>query len=527
MSEPTGLESTPQEFDFMTLLTGGATMTPSVDLITELIREAFPVDFGDLPLYIVLSSRLNGALGSMAIVHGCVNRDLDLTVRDHVPTWRGRGPAVLVNDIGIIEFYGPVAAPTVIASVVVHEGAHVIELDYLADYRTSQPAPDPVQLVMREVELERFMEERPTGRQLALDMLIDFDLHGIRFLRIMLHLHHRVSRRGVYLPLNRPFQHPHHSNIGWYAALLTDEMCAMETASAAEILGTPAPEKFVELWESDRTTFEAFLASHFAKPKPIQKGETTMRTLDKILDALAKRLVHRRTETVKGFTALAAALADGKAPDVEKVERILIDANKSAEDLKVEVDRVLHRRGLAKIAGERPALEAEQAVLNEQARVLIAEREAAEKAYQEGMHAVGARQAGVTEGLRVINAAVSELVTDPDDDGSQLSTFLAPLVEKQQTLRSRNDELKRELLRVEAAMDEKRKQTIAEEMEGPRGRYLSPDNPQVKRAIAAALAPEMAALDKNGAERLAVQAELRELDKQIEAARRAFVPLVA
>jgi len=497
-----------------------------MERVKTLIVRAFPGEFAGLPFYVLLASAVpDNALGTLIGCHGYSAETLDLQLKEYLP-WAGRGPCVVINDRSIRADYGDVAAPVAIAGSVVHEATHIMVEGWLPGYRPEAPEPDPVYVQFTKIVF-RAVLEKPATELSTLALRHDFDRHGPDWLRVMLHLRHRVLKQGLYLPLNRPFQQSYHSNILWYDAVLASECLAMEAATAAEILATPAPEKFLEQFEEDELEFRVFLAVHVAR-QILEKEHMSMfgmtKNLSKLVDTLGERLGRRKAETARSFTELCIQLADGKSPAIEAVEEVLLSANKTADDLRDGVAKVLHRRELSKIAGERAAIEGQLAALEKKEAEKTSAFEAVKQTLVRDITAILGQKSELAERLRKVEQARDELVADTDD--GQLETALAPLTTARQKLRGRLDELRQEVSQIEVRMDEKREQAIQEEKDGARGRFFVPDSEYAKRAIAKAVAPLMDDLNRNGDERLSTQAALRDLDRKVEETRKAFVPSV-
>ena len=64
-------------------------------------------DLAHVPLYIVPQSQLPSVCGTAKHCHAYTTPSLDLYFRDHMRSWRGRGPCMLINDRGVYEDTDP------------------------------------------------------------------------------------------------------------------------------------------------------------------------------------------------------------------------------------------------------------------------------------------------------------------------------------------------------------------------------------------------------------------------------------
>ena len=77
---------------------------PTENETTKLLRKIAPADIGGHPLYLAFSSSLPRDLRPPESVWGMHSPALDLGLRAWLESrgeWRGRGPAIVVNDLSI------------------------------------------------------------------------------------------------------------------------------------------------------------------------------------------------------------------------------------------------------------------------------------------------------------------------------------------------------------------------------------------------------------------------------------------
>ncbi len=60
-------------------------------------------DLAGIPIYMVPQSSLPPDWGSADRCFGYTTPSLDLYLREHISEWRGRGPAVVINDVALAE----------------------------------------------------------------------------------------------------------------------------------------------------------------------------------------------------------------------------------------------------------------------------------------------------------------------------------------------------------------------------------------------------------------------------------------
>lgn len=145
--------------------------------------------------------------------------------------WFGPGPQIVLcggDDLGVF----------------IHELAHVLPFEPRRD-----AIDDPMFASFRRLTLTRWAAE-PT---IPADKP-KWTGHDLDFIRTVCHLHGRVNMSGRMLCLSEiPFAgEPYGLSPSWkYLSALGDEPERMASKSFREILATPAPNSFLELWKRD------------------------------------------------------------------------------------------------------------------------------------------------------------------------------------------------------------------------------------------------------------------------------------
>jgi hypothetical protein len=219
-----------------------------VQKVEALCYRLAPHDLGTDPLYIVRQSRIPPELGGRSICGGFTSPRLDLYLQTVIaPAWRGRGPCLVVNDTDFLPTMDSQDIETEFLGVVVHELAHVLERPHVL-------APFPVSIEPARIQFEAIClgnmmsaEATPEEESFA------FVGHGINFIRIVLHLCHRAKQSDMWLTpaglcAGRQYGLSHANR---YRAALGDEPQRLAHASFREIIATPAPSEFSQIWTED------------------------------------------------------------------------------------------------------------------------------------------------------------------------------------------------------------------------------------------------------------------------------------
>jgi len=213
----------------------------------SLCRTVAPLDLGDVPLYIVPQSRLPDELGGKSVCDGFTAPCLDLYLQDVIgPAWRGRGPGMVVNDTDFSERMDADDLESAVSGIVLHELAHILERPAL--YRDRQ-GDDPMRVQFEALCMGDAVAHEPAPAETA----APFQGHGLRFIRIALHLRHRAEMAGTLVSLSGHcagsqygLSHPNR-----YREALGDEPARLADRRIREILDAEYPEAFWCLWTAD------------------------------------------------------------------------------------------------------------------------------------------------------------------------------------------------------------------------------------------------------------------------------------
>jgi len=212
-----------------------------------LCRRIAPLDLGALPLYIVPQSRLPDELGGQSVCDGFTSPSLDLYLREVIgPAWRGRGPCMVIGDTKFSARMEADEMELAFFSIALHELAHIIERPRL--YHERQGV-DPMRLLFEALCVGRAVAEELSPHAAAAAT----EVHGLRFIRAMLHLRHRAALAGALIPLygycaDRQYGLSHPNR---YREALGDEPARLANRRIREILDAELPEAFSRLWAED------------------------------------------------------------------------------------------------------------------------------------------------------------------------------------------------------------------------------------------------------------------------------------
>lgn len=215
-----------------------------------------PIDFRKLPFYAMPASKLSMAYRvSAKHTGGYYSRCLGPSFKDEHPRWCGDGVGVVVNDLlfDSLRAKKPELADVVFAmqcEAMVHEMAH--GLDDLAAGSYATQSHDYGNAVVSLLVLADQRQKIPTCPPTP-SALVD-DGHGLRFIRTMSHLHHRLHRAGIAID-------PDHASCAGdtygvspfaaYVAALGNEPQEWRHGAFSEILALPYPQAIVDLWAED------------------------------------------------------------------------------------------------------------------------------------------------------------------------------------------------------------------------------------------------------------------------------------
>ena len=214
-------------------------------------------DLGETPLYVVPQSSLPAECGDGDYAYGYTTPSLDIYLASHIPDYRGRGPCMVINDIGLAEDYEPVDIAYLTQATVLHELAHILDRPMLFEDRSGV---DPNKLLF-----ESLVVANATQLPSRADIPLYFG-HGHSFIRISLHLCHRAQQAGVHISTAAICAGHRYglSHASFYAEALGDEPARCADMTFSQIMATKPPPAFSHRWRVD------FIEYH--DRFPLQKG---------------------------------------------------------------------------------------------------------------------------------------------------------------------------------------------------------------------------------------------------------------
>jgi hypothetical protein len=187
-------------------------------------------------VYVLLQSELPADRGRQSCAGGFTSPTLDLQYRDVIAgRWRGRGPALVVNDVQLNELPEIDRAP-LLRSVALHEAAHVFERPRLVEALPADDAADPV-------GASRLLSSLCDA---GLSAAAEAAMHAVGFTRVACHVAARAMGLGAFDPglVVGGWSRPRHSGYFHLASLLGDELDAHRGSTFAEIRTLPVPPAF-------------------------------------------------------------------------------------------------------------------------------------------------------------------------------------------------------------------------------------------------------------------------------------------
>lgn len=196
-----------------------------------------------VPLYILPQSEMTVELGT-AHHYAFTTPRTDLMFRDQIDPWLGRGPCIVVNDLGLAEDFDPIDLLYVTLNCVLHELAHILD-------RPALYAEDPGDT----------LERMQFDRLVAIDVLNSppraelpaYYGHTASFIRISIHLAYRATLAGFDTKPGGIFQGHRHglSPAAMYEEALGDEPESKSSLCMGELRDIPPPAAFSKLWQAD------------------------------------------------------------------------------------------------------------------------------------------------------------------------------------------------------------------------------------------------------------------------------------
>ena len=219
------------------------------------IRDRIEKEFADMlgpdlkanaarAVYVVLMSE-TAILSADADFSGLHEPAMAGWFRDTIsPRWKGLGPTFLLHDLHIAESGD--TAHDLFVGTAIHELAHVINFPglYSRDSESdAQPLPDGfVNVVVTSPGLDN--QSTRHG-------------HGVAWLRLCIHLTHRMQARGwdIALPFVVDREHYGYSSTSCYRRALGDEPARLAEVPLTTITSIDPPKLFSDLWIADVTNW--------------------------------------------------------------------------------------------------------------------------------------------------------------------------------------------------------------------------------------------------------------------------------
>ncbi len=216
------------------------------------LRAQLEVEFSDLlapdlaanaarAVYIVLVSE-TAILSADADFSGLHEPSMAGWFRDIIgPRWKGLGPTILLHDLHIAESGGDTSHELFVGTAI-HELAHALSSPglYSRDSESdAQPLPDG------------FVNVVATSP--GLDNQSARHGHGVAWLRLCIHLTHRMQARGwdIGLPFVIDRVHYGYQSTSLYRRALNDEVTQLASTPLTTIKNIAPPQPFLDLWNSD------------------------------------------------------------------------------------------------------------------------------------------------------------------------------------------------------------------------------------------------------------------------------------
>jgi hypothetical protein len=158
-------------------------------------------------------------------------------------------------------------------------------------------------------------------------------------------------------------------------------------------------------------------------------------SLSRLFDTLAGRQRQREQARADDFRGLVAAIAAGREPDADHVDRVLAAAGRTVDDLRAAVGRHQHRLDLRARLDALPAIEAEQREVRKKVAKADEELTRAEDRHAEAVAPLRARLDALRVSILDAERCRRELVTGCTDPA--LLAELAAVTEKLRQARER------------------------------------------------------------------------------------------
>lgn len=222
--------------------------------LERLCRAIAPGDIGTLPLYVVFASDLPSELtGTMG---GFTGPTVDQLCRPYIHSWVGHGPCYVVDDRRATQCVRRILpecddasrwryACGAMTATALHEFGHILQ----SGVRLYEPTDidGEREALMRRVAAEK--RQMSTGKPLA----IDYNEHGLSFIRICCHIHWRAEQLGIRFPLPTVCGGLRYrlSCATRYAFAIRDEPQRLADWTFQQIRKTPPPEMLAAIYARD------------------------------------------------------------------------------------------------------------------------------------------------------------------------------------------------------------------------------------------------------------------------------------
>jgi hypothetical protein len=222
-------------------------MTNIESLVTEteaLCRAVAPRDLEGLPLYVVAQSSIAHEWGEAIGTCGFTMKGLDLQLKHLIPNYRGRGPAMVLNDLYTWSD-DPLDLEYCFTMTALHELSHIAEREFPFDPRE----PKPLDIPPTDGLIEWLNKTPPVSE------VISVFHHGPRFVRAVIHLAYRASRLGVRTSpaaVTNDWRANGMSGPWTYELALDDEPERRSDDLLSDILASDPPAEFTAVWKCDQ-----------------------------------------------------------------------------------------------------------------------------------------------------------------------------------------------------------------------------------------------------------------------------------
>ena len=342
-----------------------------------MIRAVVP-EFAGIPLYLVDSSKLPGAVTTGAAARGefwpaaCTGRRFDLIVKPYVE-WEGPGLA-MIYDRSIFDQSSmtPEECRLLVHALMTHEWAHSLREGHVHLLRADEAEAarwEKSASVCRESMAATF-----AGEVSALTKSMELVHHDEQWTRTCCHLKFRLEQLGKLIPVEMIINRRLRPRGEFFLHALEEEVRLFANAPIINIILLPLPAEFKKLWQQR--------VQHF------QQQERENMSIGEFLKTVGSAFQRRQTARIESYEALVRVLAEEKGKEKttkEEVLDILDKAQKRPEQLTEDIERVRHRMELRKkIDAATGVPEARKATVQKIIKVQ-ADLERAQKEHDEAM----------------------------------------------------------------------------------------------------------------------------------------------